>query len=491
MIAAVTVSLLAAAGFAFALGRVRLVPVARGAMQATTTGLGALTNSDLDDDAKEIAVRRAGFRLIGSAFGLFWRIGLALLAASAPIFVADITGIAARDAVFAMMLRWDFLLIVTAFAIVLYEILRRLRVHRDTAEQAETEGANRYSGTDQIVHMLAFSSPVVLRAASALEDRLVRRMPRDPETRPVFVTSLARGGTTAVLNALNDAPEIAAHTYRDMPFVTAPALWDRVAGGKKRGVERHQRAHGDGLEIDLDTPEAFEEVIWKMFWPEKFQGNTIALWTGQDHKPDAERFLARQMAKVVHVRQGDAPRSRYCSKNNGNIARIPFLLETFPDCQIVVPVRRPECHAASLLRQHENFLELQTKDDFIRRYMADIGHFEFGRIHKPIEFDGFDPDRFDAATGDYWLHYWTQAFREVLKHRDRCRIVFQDDLRAKPAATMLDLCKELHVTADAIPFKDHFRTSPDRASKDLFSKAQLAEAMDVYATLNRPARGDA
>ena len=483
MIAAVTVSLLAAAAFAFALGRVQLVPVARGAMQATTAGLGALTNSELDDDAKEIAVRRAGFTLIGSAFGLFWRIGLALLAASAPIFLADVAGLVPRDAVFVMMLRWDFLLIVTALAIVLYEILRRLQVHRDVVKSPEGDTKNRYSGTDQIVHMLAFSSPVVLRTASALEDRLVRRLPRDPETRPIFITSLARGGTTAVLNALNDAPEIAAHTYRDMPFVTAPTLWDKVAGGKKRGVERHQRAHGDGLEIDLDTPEAFEEVIWKMFWPEKFEGNTIALWDKDDRKPKAEQFLGRQMAKVVHARQGAADRPRYCSKNNGNIARIPFLLETFPECQIVVPVRRPECHAASLLRQHENFLHLQSEDDFIRRYMADIGHFEFGRIHKPIGFDGFDPARFDPASGDYWLHYWTQAFREVWKHRDRCRFVLQDDLRATPDDTMRAVCEELRITAGPIQFEDHFRTTPDVASKELFSDALLAEAEDVYAEL--------
>src|SRR5690606_23299899 len=117
----------------------------------------------------------------------------------------------------------------------------------------------------------------------------------------IFVTSIARAGTTALLNALADVPGVATHTYRDMPFVTAPTLWNRLAGGRMRRVERRERAHGDGLEIDLDSPEAFEEVVWRLFWPEKY-GATIALWDGADRKEDADRFLARHMGKVIRAR---------------------------------------------------------------------------------------------------------------------------------------------------------------------------------------------
>jgi len=131
-----------------------------------------------------------------------------------------------------------------------------------------------------------------------------------------------------------------------MPFLTSPILWNRLAGGQRRVVARHERAHGDGLEIDLDTPEAFEEVIWKMFWPEKYQQATIALWSPGDRKPDAEQFLSRHMSKIIRARlprrDADvAAAACYCSKNNANIARIPYLVEAFPGCRIVVPVRRP------------------------------------------------------------------------------------------------------------------------------------------------------
>ena len=384
MILEVAISLLAVAGFAVVLWWVRIVPVSRDALKVAMAGLGAMTDSELDDASKEVAVRRAGFGLIGAAFNIFWRFVLALAAAAAPIFLADAIGLVSRDAVFGLMLRWDYIIIVSVVAIALSEIVRRRR-----ALAGETiSKVNRYSAADRFFHMLAFSNPAVLKAASSIEDQLISWAPREPSAPPVFITSLARGGTTALLNALHDIPGIATHTYRDMPFLTAPILWNRLAGGRKRGVELHERAHGDGLEIDLDTPEAFEEVIWKMFWPEKFQGGSIGLWGVEDRKAEAEQFLAHHMAKVIRAREfpgrdAAAGMVRYCSKNNTNVARIPYLVNAFPGCRIIVPVRRPESHAASLLRQHKNFLNLQAEDEFVLRYMRDIGHFEFGLIHKP------------------------------------------------------------------------------------------------------------
>ena len=402
------------AGFAVVLWWVRIVPVSRDALKVAMAGLGAMTDSELDDASKEVAVRRAGLASIGAAFNIFWRFVLALAAAAAPIFLADAIGLVPRDAVFGLMLRWDYIIIVSVVAIALSEIVRRRR-----ALAGETiSKVNRYSAADRFFHMLAFSNPAVLKAAfSSIEDQLISWAPREPSAPPVFITSLARGGTTALLNALHDIPGIATHTYRDMPFLTAPILWNRLAGGRKRGVELHERAHGDGLEIDLDTPEAFEEVIWKMFWPEKFQGGSIGLWgVVGDRKAEAEQFLAHHMAKVIRAREfpgrdAAAGMVRYCSKNNTNVARIPYLVNAFPGCRIIVPVRRPESHAASLLRQHKNFLNLQAEDGFVSVY-ARYRTFQFGALHKPLQFPGFEEDRYDPVTGDYWLHYWTQAFHE-------------------------------------------------------------------------------
>lgn len=489
MILEIAISLLAIAGFGLVLWRCRIASVARDAMKATMAGLSSMTDSELDDDAKEVAVRRAGLGLIVASFNIFWRLCAALAAAAAPIFLADGIGLVARDAVFALMLRLDYIIVVSVVAILLGEIFRRWR---PAATRTVSEN-NRYSAADRFFHVMAFSSPAVLKTASWLEDRLLSTPVKEPPAPPIFITSLARGGTTALLNALHDIPSIATHTYRDMPFLTAPGLWNRLAGGQKRGVDRHQRAHGDGLEIDLDSPEAFEEVIWKMFWPEKFHESSIELWRKEDRKPEAERFLERHMGKVIRARltQGKADSAgtaRYCSKNNANIARIPYLVDAFPGCRIVVPVRRPENHAASLLRQHKNFLNLQAKDDFIRRYMRDIGHFEFGALHKFIEFPGFDATRHEPITADYWLDYWSQAFREVLKHHASCIFVMQDDLRSWPQAEMRALCEVLNIPQGPLQFAAYFHSSPDRSESDIYDKRLYEEATEIYSQLKGFAR---
>ena len=484
MIPDIAISLLAVGGFCLALWWGRIVPISQGAMKVMMVGLSSMTDSELDDDAKELAVRRAGLGLIFASFSIFWRSCVALAAAAAPIFLADRIGLVSQDAVITLMLRWDYILVVCVLAVIFIEVCRRKRsAAAETAETVPKKGL--YSAADRFFHMVALSSPAVLRTASWVEDRLLANPVQQPSSPPIFVTSLARGGTTVLLNALHDVPGIATHTYRDMPFLTAPGLWNRLAGGNKRGVARQPRAHGDGLEIDLDSPEAFEEVVWKMFWPDKYRGSSITLWGAEDRKPDAERFFDRHMAKVIGARwsqQHDksAPKTRYLSKNNANIARIRYLVDAFPGCRIVVPVRRPECHAASLLRQHQNFLERQAEDDFIKRYMRDIGHFEFGQIHKPIQFPGFDAQAHDPATGDYWLNYWIHAFREILRHGDSCDLVVQDDLRSSPERTMANLCNALEISPGAMQFAGHFRSNPDRSPTDVFDRKLYEEAAELY-----------
>ena len=69
--------------------------------------------------------------------------------------------------------------------------------------------------------MLAFSSPKFLKGASKFEDRLYRKkIATQSIESPVFITSLARGGTTAVLNAIHDIRGVVTHEYKDMPFIT-------------------------------------------------------------------------------------------------------------------------------------------------------------------------------------------------------------------------------------------------------------------------------
>ena len=488
--AALPVSLLAIAGFALVLARLSIAAAGRRMIAAVMGGLGTMLDREMDDDAKELAVRRAGMQLLGETGRLGLLIGAALGAAALPIYAADALGVADADAVFTLMMRVDYLLAVTLAAFLIVWLLgrRKASLLREGAD-AGGLGGEAYGFGDRLFHMIAFAGPGVQKAAAWLDERFYGgAIDKLPETPPIFVTSLARGGTTAVLNALQGEGGIATHVYRDMPFLTAPLLWSRLTG-KDRQVARRARAHGDGLEIDLDSPEAFDEVFWMMFWPENYRAQGISLWSEADDRPVARAFMARQFARIRLLRCGErAAAARYLSKNNANVARLRLLPRLFPGCAIVVPLRRPGAHAASLLRQHQNFLKRHAEDEFTRRYMRDIGHLEFGALHRPLAFPGFEPARFDPLHGDYWLAYWLAAFRDVLACADGVMLVTQDDLRARPQQVMtalvarlgLGLGLGLEMDGTGRDFASFFRPGPDETPAGLFSPGLLAEAEAVY-----------
>ncbi|MEM9584236.1 MAG: hypothetical protein AAGA08_14095 [Pseudomonadota bacterium] len=66
-------------------------------------------------------------------------------------------------------------------------------------------------------------------------------------------------------------------------------------------------------------------------------------------------------------------------------------------------------------RQHLRYLDIHAADHFTRDYMEDIGHFEFGSIHLPILFEGMATviKDHDPRDLDYWVRYWTCAFRHL------------------------------------------------------------------------------
>lgn len=280
-----------------------------------------------------------------------------------------------------------------------------------------------YGALDRLLHRVAFSRVLhgieLQKALAGIEDSVLARGLADgPPPRPVFVTALPRAGTTLLLSLLAALPEFATHTYRDMPFVLSPMLWNRVSHAFRKPAGLRERAHGDGMPVGYDSPEAFEEVLWMAFWRDKYRRHHIAPWTPADRDADFEIFFARHMRKVIAARAaGDGPApARYLSKNNANIARLTLLPRLFPDCRVVVPVRDPWPHARSLQRQHMRFSRIHADDPFARRYMAWLGHFEFGAELRPIRFPGWTTGggRADPAGIDFWLRYWIAAHEAIL-----------------------------------------------------------------------------
>lgn len=483
-IGAVLVAIVSVACFALVLIRSHIITVARQISTTSATGVSAMLDAGLDDDAKERAVRQAGLELLKLSWQIGWRIVMALAAVGVPIVLASLAGWVPQQNSLAVLMRVDFIVIVSALAIGVSYVLRRRAPA--APEGDKVNDASSYGGGDRLMHALAFSGPGVQKALAGLDDRLfARRIAQTPNTPPIFITSLARGGTTALLNALHDAPGIATHRYADMPFMSAPMLWSRLAGKRDHIVER-ERSHGDGLKIGLHSPEAFDEIFWMLHWPEKYHDTHIDLWHGADFKEDAQGFFTRHFAKISQIRQPDNQMAlRYLSKNNANIARLPLLPRLFPGCQIILPLREPSAHAASLYRQHKNFSQLHAQDAFSKRYMRDIGHLEFGALHRPMAFDrdaltGHDPDQ-----PDYWLAYWMTCFESIDAHMGELIVVSQDALRHAPEQTMETLIKRLDLPQDpSRQWGSYFRREADAPRDEMFDPALLARARELYQHLS-------
>ena len=97
----------------------RAIALSQGAMQT-------LRNPDLDDRARETALQRASFRLMGSFGSILLRGVGAFLVSLAPIWAADAAQVADASEVTELLSRWDVLLGGTVLITVLYLAWRRL-----------------------------------------------------------------------------------------------------------------------------------------------------------------------------------------------------------------------------------------------------------------------------------------------------------------------------------------------------------------------------
>ena len=304
--------------------------------------------------------------------------------------------------------------------------------------------------------------------------------------RHVFVSGLARAGTTVLMRRLHASGAFRSLTYRDMPFVLAPNLWRRLSAGNRRDIEKAERAHGDRLLVDADSPESFDEVFWRIFTGHDYLGKTEL----RPHHPDAgtlERYT-RYVAAILTAQDEDDGRERYLCKNNNNVLRLPALREAFPNALILIPVRDPLTQASSLRAQHELFSRMQQEDPFTRAYMTWLGHHEFGLDHRPFCFDDKPLPAHDPATLDHWLDIWARTHEWLERTAPAGSLfVIYEDLCTDPT-----IWQTIARTANIAPETDSnepFRTSPRKPTETNTDPTLTDRCNAIYERLRERARG--
>lgn len=337
-----------------------------------------------------------------------------------------------------------------------------------------------YSGSSRMLHKLVLGNNFLMRSLFNLE---VDKYGRDEEgqigKRHVFVSGLARAGTTALMRTLYETGAFSSLTYRDMPFVIAPNFWRSIRGGKKAASEMKERAHGDGLFVNEDSPEALDEVFWKLFCGREYILPNIL----RPHDAGPETISRFRQYVAAIIRGSGATDSLYLSKNNNTILRLPAIREAFPEAVIITPYRKPLDHALSLLHQHQRF-SIQITDRFTAQYMQWLGHHEFGAGHRPFDLphaDAYSLEGGDPMSAGYWLKVWYNYYRYALDifHKQVHFLGYEEFCR-EPGACMQRLSQHIGISIDTQNL--HSYTPPARHA-DSIDENLLGKCGELYSEL--------
>lgn len=309
--------------------------------------------------------------------------------------------------------------------------------------------------------------------------------------KPIYVSGLARSGTTILLELLARHPAVSTHRYRDFPPVLTPWAWNRfVDRAARREQAPSERAHADGIVVTPESPEAFEEVIWMAFFPSLHDPEVNAELTEETDNPEFEDFYCDHIRKLLRLRGG----RRYLAKGNYNVTRLRYLLKLFPDARFVVPMRDPVGHIASLMRQHEHFLEEHRRDARLMRHMSRSGHFEFGLDRRPVNSGNPEVTRrivelWSAGHEvEGWALYWNDVYGRLAAaleaHAALGRatlVVSYESLCARPAAVMRAVLAHCELPAEGPDLialaRDIIR--PPSAHAEALAEAQVQQIRGI------------
>jgi hypothetical protein len=235
-------------------------------------------------------------------------------------------------------------------------------------------------------------------------------------------------------------PDLGTHRYRDFPGIFTPVWWQNIqsrAGGPPEVPV--ERVHGDGIHITSDSAEAMEEPIWMAFFPCAHREHESQALSATLQRPDFERFYRDHVRKVLLMRRA----RRYACKGNYNLTRLPYLQKLFPDARFVLPIRHPQAHVASLIKQHRLFLAGQTRNPRARDHLQRVGHFEFGLDRRVINVGRTDVVHqirdlwLQGQEVRGWARYWASLYgwladtleqqpglqpaAMIVRHEDLCR----------------------------------------------------------------------
>ena len=334
-----------------------------------------------------------------------------------------------------------------------------------------------YNSLSKFFHHLSLGSKNVSELSFDLDQKLFSKKKKNIQFKDnhLFISGLARSGTTVLLEILNQSEEFISLTYSDLPFILSPSINSKLIKNKKK-TELKERAHKDGIFVNNESPEALDEVFWKVFLNDYFIKKDRLIVNSISGE-----ILDKYKNYVERITYNNGQPKRYLSKNNNLVLRFDSILKLFPNSTILIPFRDPLQHAISLLSQHLHFSELQKKDPFSLKFMNWLGHYEFGLNQKPFYLDNDrifnELKNYTKDDINYWLLSWLNYYHFVSeKYNSKCIFFCYESFCENPKNELMKLNQSIKVDSLILePFKNKLKENHN------FDSSILKQCYEIYA----------
>ena len=233
--------------------------------------------------------------------------------------------------------------------------------------------------------------------------------------KPIFICGMPRSGTTFILNILNNTKQVSSCTYGQLPYIKTPLLWNFFKKFYYYGNKKNVRLHDDGLEIDINSPDAFEELIWAELLKSYKNFGFCKFLDENFFDIKLKKTITSFIKKIIYINK----KNRYISKGNYFVFRLNYIRKMFKDCKIILCYRNPLNTASSLERVHKRFVELSSKIRGFDENLEYLSHFEFGNRRKAFKIDesSYEISKnyfFNDQNYEGYLHQWLTLYQMIM-----------------------------------------------------------------------------
>ena len=200
-------------------------------------------------------------------------------------------------------------------------------------------------------YILTKSISAILSTLHPLEDARYRKMMKSPiqQTDPLFILGHWRSGTTFVHNIFALDRHFGYNTTYQTVFPNLMHFWQPFFKKTMDWLMPDKRPT-DNLELQVDLPQEEEFSLVNImpysfynFWflPRNMMEYAHRYLTFEQATPEEIQTFKETLARVINTSLWNTNGSQFLSKNPPHTARIPQLLEMFPNAKFIYLVRNP------------------------------------------------------------------------------------------------------------------------------------------------------